>query len=51
MTANTVSAGLEHELTKEWFIDAHYDRQASDSNLPGTNSTDNLVSLGVRYSY
>jgi len=51
VTANTVSAGLEYELMREWFIDAHYDHQASDSNLPGTNSTDNLVSLGVRYSY
>jgi hypothetical protein len=51
VTANTVSAGLEYELMKEWFIDAHYDRQASDSNLPGTSSTDNLFSVGVRYSY
>jgi hypothetical protein len=51
VTANTVSVGLEYEFAEKWFVDGLYDHQASDSNLPGTKSTDNLLSLGVRYSY
>ncbi len=51
VTANTVSLGLQYEFLKRWFIDAQYDNQRSDSNVPGTSSTDNIVSLGVRYSY
>ncbi len=51
VTSHTVSGGIEHELVKRWFIDAQYDHQMSDSNVPGTSSTDNIVSLGVRYSF
>ncbi len=51
VTSNTLSAGIGQELVKRWFLDAQYDRQMSDSNVPGTSSTDNIVSLGVRYSY
>jgi opacity protein-like surface antigen len=51
VTAGTVSAGLQYEFTEKWFVDALYDHQASDSNLPGTSTTDNLFSLGIRYSY
>jgi hypothetical protein len=51
VTANTVSAGLEYAFMEKWFFDALYDHQASDSNVPGTNTADNLFSLGVRYSY
>lgn len=51
VTAQTVSVGLEYELLKKWFIDAQYDHQASDSNVPDTNTTDNIFSLGLRYSY
>ncbi len=51
VTANTVSLGLQYEFLKRWFIDTQYDNQRSDSNVAGTSSTDNIVSLGVRYSY
>lgn len=51
VTSHTLSAGIEHEFAKKWFIDAQYDHQMSDSNVPGTSSTDNIVSFGVRYSY
>jgi len=51
VTASTISLGVEHELVKKWYIDARYDHQISDSNVPGTNSTDNIYSIGFRYSY
>ncbi len=51
VTANTVSVGLEYEFLAKWFVDAQYDHQASDSNVAGTNTTDNIFSLAVRYSY
>lgn len=51
VTANTVSAGLEYAFMEKWFLDALYDHQASDSNLPGTNTSDNMFSVGLRYSY
>jgi len=51
VTAHTVSAGVEQELAKRWFVAAQYDHQRSDSNVPGTNTTDNIASLGLRYSY
>jgi hypothetical protein len=51
VTASTISLGVEHELVKKWYIDARYDHQISDSNIPGTNSTDNIYSIGLRYGY
>lgn len=51
VTAHTVSLGLEYEFLKRWFADAEYGHQASDSNVAGTNTTDNIFSLAVRYSY
>ena len=51
VTAQTISLGLEWELMRKWFLDAQYDHQVSDSNVPGTNTTDNIYSIGLRYSY
>ncbi len=51
VTANTVSLGLQHEIGKKWFVDGQYDRQMSNSNVAGTYTTDNIVSVGLRYSY
>ena len=51
VTSKTISAGVGHEFAKRWFIDAQYDHQMSDSNVPGTSSNDNIFSLGVRFSY
>ena len=51
VTANTISLGLEHKLAKTWFLDAQYAHQISDSNVAGTYTTDNIFSVGLRYSY
>jgi predicted porin len=51
VTAHTISLGLSYELVKKWFLNAQYDHQASDSNVPGTNTTDNMFSIGLRYGY
>lgn len=51
VTSNTISAGVAQEFAKRWFIDAQYDHQMSDSNVPGTSSNDNIFSIGVRFSY
>ena len=51
VTAQTLSLGLEWELMKRWFLGAQYDHQISDPNVPGTNTTDNIYSIGLRYSY
>jgi hypothetical protein len=51
VTSNTISAGVAQEFAKQWFIDAQYDHQKSDSNVPGTSSSDNIFSFGVRFSY
>ncbi len=51
VTSNTFSLGIEHGFTKNWYVDGHYDRQISDSNVPGTHTTDNIFSVGLRYSY
>lgn len=51
VTASTVSVGLEYLFMKKWSVDALYDHQASDSNQAGTNTTDNLFSIGFRCSY
>jgi hypothetical protein len=51
VTANTISVGLGHELAKNWFFDAQYAHQISDSNVAGTKTTDNIISVGLRYSY
>jgi predicted porin len=45
------SVGLEHKLAKKWVLDAQYDHQISDSNVPGTYTTDNIFSVGLRYGY
>jgi len=36
---------------ENWFFEARYDRQISDSDLPGTNTTDNIYSIGLSYRY
>ncbi len=51
VTANTVSVGVEQALAKRWFIDGEYDHQSADSNVAGVSSTDNIISVDLRYSY
>jgi opacity protein-like surface antigen len=49
-TANTVSLGLEWQPVSHWFLDVQYDHRGSDTNLEGTRATDNIVSIGIRFS-
>jgi hypothetical protein len=51
VTSTTISLGLDHELAKKWFLNAQYSHQISDSNVAGTYTTDNIFSVGLRYSY
>ncbi len=48
---NTLSLGVEQELAKKWFLNAQYSHQTADSNVAGTYTTDNIYSVGLRYSY
>lgn len=50
-SAGTFSLGLEWEPRAKWFAAVQYDRRASDANLPDSNTTANIISLGVRYGY
>ncbi len=50
-TSHTVSAALEHELAKRWYFDAGLDLVTNFSNQPNTTAEDNILSVGIRYSY
>jgi long-subunit fatty acid transport protein len=50
-TANVYWLGLDWELARNWFLGLQYDRRFSDSTLPETDTTGNIYSLGLRYSY
>jgi hypothetical protein len=47
----TTWGGLEWEAFDKWFLVLEYDRRKSDTTVPGTSTTDNIISAGVRYSY
>jgi hypothetical protein len=49
--ANTFSLALELGFLDKWYLDLQYDRRASDSNIAGTDTTGNIFTLGIRYSY
>lgn len=48
---NTISLGVEQELAKKWFLNAQYSHQTADSNVAGTYTADNIISVGIRYGY
>ncbi len=48
---NTISLGLEQELAKKWFFSVQYSYQSADSNVAGTYTSDNIISVGIRYGY
>ncbi len=48
---NTVSLSAEHTLQKSWALGAEYDLQVSKVTSTGTNNTDNIFSVALRYSY
>ena len=48
---HTVSFGLTREILKKVYLNGSYDRQYISTNLPGTSHTNNIIGLGVSYSY
>jgi hypothetical protein len=48
---NSVFLGAEHTLLKSWAVAAEYDLQVSKVTATGTNNTDNVFSVALRYSY
>ncbi len=48
---NSVFFGAEHTLLKSWAIAGEYDLQVSKVTATGTNNTDNVFSVALRYSY
>lgn len=48
---NSVFLGAEHTLRKSWAIAGEYDLQVSKVTAAGTNNTDNIFSVALRYSY
>jgi hypothetical protein len=48
---NTVSLNAEHALAKSWALAGEYDLQISKVSATGTNNTDNIFSVALRYSY
>ena len=49
--AHTISAALEYELAKRWYFDAGLDLVTNHANEPSTTAEDNILSVGIRYSY
>ncbi len=50
-TSHTISAGVVRQLMKKVYLNVAYDLQFNDSNISNTDYTDNIFSVGVRYSY
>ena len=50
-TSHTVSAALEYELAKRWYFDAGLDLVTNHASEPSTTAEDNILSVGIRYSY
>jgi hypothetical protein len=48
---NSVFLGVEHSLHRSWALSGEYDLQVSKVTATGTNNTDNLFSVALRYSY
>jgi hypothetical protein len=48
---NTISLALEKKLKKNWFFDAGLNSVVSYASDPSTSATDNIFSVGLRYSY
>lgn len=48
---HTISFGVVRAIIKKVYLNGSYDRQYVSTNLPGSNHTNNIFSLGVSYSY
>jgi len=51
MKTHTAFLSAEWSLTKNWAVGGEYDFQLSEENVTGTNTTNNIFSLALRYSY
>ncbi len=49
--AHTISAALEQELAKRLYFVAGLDLVMNHANEPSTTAEDNILSVGIRYSY
>jgi hypothetical protein len=48
---NSLFLSAEHTLRKSWIVAGEYDLQISKVTATGTNNTDNIFSVALRYSY
>jgi opacity protein-like surface antigen len=51
MDTHTAFLGAEWALSRNWAVGGEYDLQISKDNATGTNATNNIFSLAVRYGY
>lgn len=50
-TAQTLYTDVTQRIAKNWYLTGGYAYQDNKSNIVGTAYTDNIVSVGVNYSY
>jgi len=50
-TDHIISAGVEAEISKNWYATATYDHDSYDSNVSGVSNTDNTYAVGLTYNY
>ncbi|BBP03932.1 hypothetical protein TPL01_27840 [Sulfuriferula plumbiphila] len=50
-TAQTLYTDVTQRIAKNWYLNGGYAYQDNKSNIAGTAYTDNIVSIGVNYSY
>lgn len=51
VTSQIVSLGWSADLSYAWSFLVSYDHEWSDSDLPGTATTNNRYTMGIRYDY
>jgi hypothetical protein len=51
LTSKTASADVTWDFYGNWSVNAGFDHELGDSNVPGSATTDNIYSVGLLYSY
>ena len=51
VTTQNISVSLTADLSDSWSCSLGYDHEMADSNVPGTTTTNNISSIGLRYNY
>ncbi len=51
VTSNTVTFDWTWRFMDGWSVNAGYDREVGDSSVPGTETTNNIFSIGLLYDY